>query len=155
MNFAAIILLLLLAVLLIVAAVGDVRTRIIPNGLNLAVALLAPVWWIAVGYSGHDMLLQIGLSGSVLALFAACFAVGMMGGGDVKLLAALALWLPMGRMAVLLVWMALGGGVLTLAMLAAHRLRKSPDRIEVPYGVAISAAALLIVANEILTVPGT
>lgn len=155
MNLAAILLLLLLAALLIVAAVGDVRTRIIPNRLNLAVALLAPVWWIAIGYSGHAMLLQIGLSAAVLAVFAACFAIGMMGGGDVKLLAALALWLPMGRMAVLLVWMALGGGVLTLAMLAAHRLRKSPDRIEIPYGVAISAAALLIVANEILTVPGT
>ncbi len=155
MGTSAILLLLLLAALLIAAAVGDVRTRLIPNRLTLAVALLAPAWWIAAGYSGHDMLLQIALSAGVLTVFAACFALGMMGGGDVKLLAALALWLPLVRMAQLLVWMALAGGVLTLAMLIAHRLRKSQGRLEIPYGVAISAAALLIVANEILTVPGT
>jgi prepilin peptidase CpaA len=74
-----------------------------------------------------------------------------MGGGDVKLLAALGLWLPLIKMLVLLEWMALGGGLLTLGMVIAHRLRKSPEKLEIPYGVAIVGAGLLIVANDILT----
>ncbi len=144
-------LLLILAVLLVVAATGDVRTRIIPNRLNAAIALLAIPFWFATGLSGHAMLIQIGLALAVLAIFAACFVVGMMGGGDVKLLTALALWMPFDKMAILLVWMALAGGVLTLAMLIFHRLRKNTEKIEIPYGVAISAAALLVVTNDILT----
>ena len=39
----------LLAILLIVAAVIDVRTFTISNGLNAAVALLAPVYWWSIG----------------------------------------------------------------------------------------------------------
>ena len=38
-----------LSALLIAAAVTDLRTRIISNRLNLAVALLAPLWWLASG----------------------------------------------------------------------------------------------------------
>ncbi len=41
-------LLIALAALLVVAAVIDVRTFTISNRLNLAVALLAPVYWLAV-----------------------------------------------------------------------------------------------------------
>ena len=143
----------ILAVLLVIAAVGDIRSRIIPNWLNAAIALLAIPFWFAVGLDTHAMLIQVGLASVVLALFAACFVIGMMGGGDVKMLAALALWMPLGKMAALLVWMAVAGGVLTLGMLLVHRLRKSSDKLEIPYGVAISASALLLVANDILTVP--
>ena len=39
----------LLAILLLVAAVIDVRTFTISNGLNLAVALLAPLYWWSIG----------------------------------------------------------------------------------------------------------
>lgn len=144
-------LLLILAVLLVIAAAGDIKARIIPNRLNAGIALLAIPFWVAAGLGWHDILIQIGLSFAVLAIFGACFAIGMMGGGDVKLLTALALWMPLGQMATLLVWMALGGGVLTAAMLILHRLRRATEKIEVPYGVAISAAALLLVTNDILT----
>lgn len=147
-------LLLILAILLVVAATGDIRTRIIPNRLNAGIALLAIPFWLAMGLNGQAMLIQIGLAIAIFAVFAACFVIGMMGGGDVKLLAALALWMPLGQMATLLVWMALAGGVLTLAMLIAHRLRKNRNTLEIPYGVAIAAAALLIVTNNILTTPG-
>jgi len=144
-------LLLILALLLVVAAIGDIRTRIIPNRLNAAVALLAIPFWLAMGLSGQAMLIQVALACVILAVFAACFAIGMMGGGDVKLLAALALWMPLGKMLTLLMWMALGGGVLTLAMVIAHRLRRRAEAIEIPYGVAIAGAAILLVTNDILT----
>ena len=121
-HFSALMLLGLLALLVAVAAVSDIRSRTISNGLNLIVALLALPWWWSMGLSGWEMLGQIALATGVLVLFAACFAAGMMGGGDVKLLAALALWLPFVELAQLLIWMALGGGVLTVAMLLRRRL---------------------------------
>ena len=151
MSFPALALLALLAMLLLAAAATDIGSRIIPNHLNAAIALLALPWWLALGYGGHAILLQIGLAVAVFAGFAACFAAGMMGGGDVKLLAAIALWLPWPMMLILLMWMAIAGGLLTLGMLVAYRLRKAPERPEIPYGVAIVAAALLVMTNAILT----
>jgi prepilin peptidase CpaA len=142
----------LLGLLLLWAAATDIRSRIISNRLNLAIALLAVPWWLVAGLSGQDILLQIGAAAAVLLLFGCCFALGMMGGGDVKLLAALALWLPLGAMLSMLVWMAIAGGVLTIGMVVAHKLRNAPNRPEIPYGVAIVASALLIVTNDILTI---
>ena len=59
---------------------------------------------------------------AVFAVFAGLFALGLMGGGDVKLLGALALWLPWQAMSTLLVIMALVGGVITLVTVIHHRM---------------------------------
>jgi len=150
MNSAAF-LLAVLALMLLVAAAGDIRARIIPNKLNIAIALLAPFYWWALGASGNAMLIHIAVAAAALALFGALFAAGMMGGGDVKLITALALWLPAMTMLNMLVWMAIGGGVLTIIMLIVHALRRTPGRPEVPYGVAIVGATFLVMANDILT----
>jgi len=151
MSVYIILMLALLAALLLVAAVTDLRSRIISNRLNAVIALLAVPWWFALGLSGYDILFQLALAAGVLVLFAICFALGMMGGGDVKLLAALGLWLPLTKMLMLLEIMALGGGLLTIGMVVAHKLRKAPGKPEIPYGVAIVGAGLLILANDILT----
>jgi len=151
MSVYAIVMLCLLGALLLTAAVTDIRSRIISNRLNATIALLAVPWWFAIHLSGYEILFQCGLAAALLVLFAIFFAMGMMGGGDVKLLAALGLWLPLTKMLILLEWMALGGGLLTLGMLIAHRLRKAPGKPEIPYGVAIVGAGLLVVANDILT----
>jgi prepilin peptidase CpaA len=141
----------LLAALLIAGMATDLRARIIPNALNLAIALLALAWWWAEGLSGREMLFQLALAGGVFVVFAGLFALGAMGGGDVKLLAAVALWLPPALLLPMLTWMAIGGGILTLVMLAQHRLRRRAGRPEVPYGVAIAGATMLVMANGILT----
>lgn len=144
-------LLLLLAGMLVWALATDLRTRIISNRLNAAIALLAPLYWLSIGLSPWpDMAMQIGLSLGVLALFAGLFALGLMGGGDVKMLAALALWLPAGALLWLLVLMALLGGVVTVATLVHHRLRRRVGPAEVPYGVAISLAALWVIGEPYL-----
>jgi prepilin peptidase CpaA len=147
----AAILLLILAAMLVVAAAGDIRARIIPNRLNIAVALLAPAYWWATGATGGEILLHLGLAVALLAFFGALFAAGMMGGGDVKLITVLALWLPPMAMLNMLVWMAVGGGALTVLMLIIHAARRAPGRPEVPYGVAIVGATMLVMANDILT----
>lgn len=140
-----------LAVLLVIAAVTDIRSRIISNWLNIAVAALAPLFWMANGLSfWPDMVLQVALAAAVFAIFAALFALGMMGGGDVKLLAALALWLPLQPMMTLLVIMSVLGGVVTLITVVHHRVRRGMGRPEVPYGVAISLAGLWVVGERYL-----
>jgi prepilin peptidase CpaA len=145
----------LLALLLLVAAWGDLRTRTIPNGLNAAIALLAPLWWWAHGLPlWPDIAWQIGLAILVFALFAGAFAIGMMGGGDVKMIGALALWLPPWGLGRMLVVMALAGGVLTIVVAAEHKLRRRDGQPEIPYGVAIAAAGLFVIANDILTTSG-
>jgi prepilin peptidase CpaA len=145
-------LLLLLVVLLLIAAWGDIRTRTIPNWLNGAVAILAIGWWWAEGMGLYpEIAMRIAIAVAVFILFAIFFAIGAMGGGDVKLIAALALWLTPPQLVHMLMGMAVGGGVLTLAMLLIHRLRRQPGRPEIPYGVAISAATLLTLSNDILT----
>ena len=144
----------LLAIALVWAAWIDLRTRIIPNRLTLAIALVAPLWW----GSRHmpiwpDTMIQIGLALLVLLLFAGLFALGAMGADDVKLIAALALWLPPAAFLTMLVAMALIGGGVTLATLAWHRWAKRPGTPEIPYGIAISLAGLWVITNELLTIP--
>ena len=144
-------LLLALAAILIVAAVIDVRTFTISNRLNLAVALLAPVYWASVALSPWPgIAVQIAAAATVFALLAAAFYAGMMGGGDVKLAAALALWFPPLFTVKFLVLMSLAGGVLTLLLLAWHRAHKREGRPEIPYGVAIAFGALAILAQRFL-----
>lgn len=144
-------LLIVLATLLVVAAVVDVRTFTISNKLTLAVALLAPVYWLAVPVTlWPEVPIQIAGAVIVFLLLAAAFYAGMMGGGDVKLAAALALWFPPGLTIKFLVLMSIAGGVLTLALLAWHRAKRREGRPEIPYGVAIAFGGLAILAQPYL-----
>jgi prepilin peptidase CpaA len=141
----------LLAVAMLVAAIGDWRTREIPNWLNGTIALLAiPFWW-SVGLSlWPGVALQIGLAAAVFGLFAIAFRFGAMGGGDVKMAAALALWLPFEGIVTLLVVMSIAGGVLTVAMLAAHRMAKAAGQPEIPYGIAIAFGGFWLIGERFL-----
>jgi prepilin peptidase CpaA len=144
-------LLAVLAILLVVAAVIDVRTFTISNRLNITVALLAPLYWLAAGLPlWPDAATQIAVAAGVFLLLAGAFAIGMMGGGDVKLAAALGLWFAPSATLLFLVVMSLAGGVLTLALLVAHRLRSKAGRPEIPYGVAIAFGGLVILAQRFL-----
>jgi prepilin peptidase CpaA len=141
----------LLALLLLIAAYGDLKSRTIANELNLAVALLAvPFWWASGLALWPDIALQLGVAALVFCFFAAAFALGAMGGGDVKLIAALALWLPWQALLIMLLIMSIAGGALTAAMLVRHRLRKGEGQIEVPYGVAIAFGGLWLIGQRFL-----
>lgn len=141
----------LLAVILVVAAMIDVRTYTISNRLNATVALLAiPYWWATGAAVWPDIAIQLGMAAGVFALLALAFWAGMMGGGDVKLAAALALWFSPASTVKFLVLMSLAGGLVTLVVVVLHRLRKREGRPEIPYGVAIAAGALAILAQRFL-----
>jgi prepilin peptidase CpaA len=139
----------ILAATLIVAAAGDLRSRIIPNKLNAAIALLAvPFWWMSGLTFWPEVALQVGVAAAVFLLFALAFQLGAMGGGDVKLVAAIALWLPPVATVKLLVVMSIAGGVLTIAMMA--RRGGAGGKIEVPYGVAIAFGGLWLIGERFL-----
>jgi prepilin peptidase CpaA len=141
----------ILAALLIVAARGDIRTRTIPNGLNAAIALGAIPFWYFAGVSlWPGVAIQIAVAAVVFALFAIPFYFGAMGGGDVKMLGALALWLPLGAIVKLLVVMSLAGGVLTIAVLIRHKRAKAESELEIPYGVAIAFGGMWLIAERFL-----
>lgn len=140
-----------LAIALLVAAFTDIRRRQIDNGLNAAIALGAPVYWWSAGLSlWPDVAWQLGLALATLSVTAVLFALRAMGGGDVKLLSALALWIAPLWFARLLVIMALVGGVLTLVLGAWHVARRSKKKLAIPYGVAISGAGLWVLAVQFL-----
>ena len=137
-----------LAIALLIAAVSDLRTRLIHNWLTFGIALAAPAFWWASGLSlWPGVAGQIGLGLAAFAVLAGLFAAGAMGGGDVKLLTALALWLPWQPFLKLVVAMALLGGVLTLLCVARHRIGRHTGKLEIPYGVAIAGAGLWVLAN--------
>jgi prepilin peptidase CpaA len=144
-------LLALLALLLVAAAVIDVRTFTISNRLVVAVALLAPVYWWSAGVPlWPEAAIHVAVALGVFILLALAFYAGMMGGGDVKLAAALALWFSPESTLRFLVFMSIAGGVLTLVVLLAHRFRGKPGRPEIPYGVAIAIGALVILTQRFL-----
>jgi prepilin peptidase CpaA len=150
-NGLSTLLLAALAALLLGACWCDLRARTIPNGLNLAIALLAiPFWWSVGLPLWPDAALQVGMALLVFAAFAIAFALGAMGGGDVKLVAAIALWLPFQAVFALLFVMSLAGGVLTLALWLRHRLARREGRLEIPYGVAIAFGGLWLISERFL-----
>ncbi|WP_416354495.1 A24 family peptidase [Sphingomonas sp. Leaf28] len=137
--------------LLVSAGIEDARTREIANWKNAAVALLAPLWWYANGLDiWPDMALQLGVALAVFAVFLLVFHFGLMGGGDVKLIVALALWLPFPAYLSMLMVMSIAGGVVTIVMMAERIIKKTSATIEVPYGVAIAFAGLLALREPLL-----
>ena len=132
-----------LAGLLLAAGIEDARTREIANAKNAAIAALAPLWWWANGLGSSDIGVQLLVAAIVFAIFLVTFARGWMGGGDVKMISALALWLPLGGLVQMLMLMSVLGGAITVAMMLERRWQRRIGEIEVPYGVAIAAAALL------------
>jgi prepilin peptidase CpaA len=138
-------LLVALAIALLVAAFTDLRSRHIHNKLNAAIALCAPLFWLVQpDFTMIDVAWQIGVALLTLVVLAGFFAMGWMGGGDVKLLTALALWVKPGDFVSLIIYMAIIGGVLTLAFGAWHIARRQRDRLVIPYGVAIAAAGIIV-----------
>lgn len=140
-----------LAAALLVAAFTDIRRRQIDNWLNAAIALGAPLfWWASDMALWPDVAIQLGVAAATFAVLAALFAFGAMGGGDVKLLTALALWISPRFFVDLLLIMALAGGLLTIVLGSWHIARRQRDKLAIPYGVAIAIGGLWVLGFHYL-----
>lgn len=150
-NIALPILIFTLGGLLVSAGVEDARKREIANWKNAAIALMAPLWWYCNGLDPWpEMAIQLGIATAIFALFCLAFHFNMMGGGDVKMIGALALWLPFPALLTMLTIMAIAGGAITLVMMIDRAVRKHRDAVEVPYGIAIAMAGLLALREPLL-----
>jgi prepilin peptidase CpaA len=151
--------------LLLLAAVEDVRRRRLPNLVTGALAALFLPYALSAP-DGPDVSAALALGGLTFLAGWALFARGLVGGGDVKLMAAVALWagteqilsfllvtsLAGGALALLtLVWRqwgllicaSLGGlGLGRLAPAHAHAPAQGPETL--PYGLAIAAGGLVV-----------
>lgn len=123
-----------LLVILMIAAIIDIRSRQVPNRLvltGLATTLvLLPIFQL--------LPFAHALAGSVagLLIFLPFYIIGMMGAGDVKLLAIVGSVLGPSDLIQATVHVFLAGGIVTVLYLLARRT--SPPSQNVPYAVAIA-----------------
>lgn len=140
-----------LAIALVIAAFTDMRRRQIDNWLNALIALAAPAFWWASGLDlWPGVAIQLGVAAGAFVILAGLFALRWMGGGDVKLLTALALWVPPYIFMQLLLIMSLVGGALTIVLAGWHIIRGERDKIKIPYGIAIAIGGLWVLAVNYL-----
>lgn len=124
--------------ILTVAAVGDVRRRVIPDLLTLVVFAAG----IALRLSSHAAGFWVSaLAGAaVYVALAVLVHANVIGGADAKLTAAVSFLVPAVKVPGLLVDIALAGGALSLLYLLARQLRPRINAT-LPYGVAIVAGS--------------
>lgn len=115
-----------LAGLLFVGALIDIESRRLPNGLTATVAALYGLY-VAVSPTPVDWVSAVIVASAVFALGFVCFAFQLMGGGDVKLMAGLALWSGLDHIMLFLVTTSLAGGLLSIVMLLVRRCLRSPS----------------------------
>ncbi len=152
--------------LLIWAATSDIHNLVIPNRVSTAVAGLWLAWAaarLAGGSLVGPLVLSAGLGAGAFALGAALFAMRFVGGGDVKLFAAVTLWAGPGLAMPFLFLTLLAGGVLALSVLLFRFTRNlmmqpaagapvlavsvalmSALKSTVPFGMAISVGGLFV-----------
>jgi len=150
----------LYVLLLCVAAALDTWKFIIPNFITLALIALFVATALYLPFD-VDWLSHLGSGAVVLAAGAVLFAFNKLGGGDVKLLAAVALWAGFEHLPDLLMYVTLGGGALAVALIVVRRVifslrvagvggeTSTVPRVllsgeAVPYGLAIAPSAILV-----------
>jgi len=128
------------------AALSDLRRLRIPNRDSvLLVATFLIAAFVAASGMWAEVLPHLAAGLAVFVVGAALFALGIWGGGDAKLLAAVAVWTGFAGLARLLLVMALVGGALALVVLVLRRAKSSRRCAvagHVPYGIAIGAGAV-------------
>jgi prepilin peptidase CpaA len=105
----------------VAASVIDMRTRRVPNELNLMLAAMGLVL-AASGMSGLTLVAALAGCGVGLAMMLPGFLLGATGAGDVKLFAAMGTLVGPTHMVRAFVFTALAGGIMAVAI-AVHRGR--------------------------------
>lgn len=124
----------------------DLDHHIIPDGLNLLIALTGIAYGIYNSSSIKAMVLGFLVGGVIIFVVA---LIGPMGGGDIKLFAALGIWLgPLYTGFAIVISFILGGviGILLIAL----KLRGRKDHIAFGPFIGISALMMILFGNEII-----
>ena len=139
------------------AAALDLFTMKIPNRLSAVLVLAFLPLALLAGLGPWDILDHVGAGLVGLLLGVLLFIPGWFGGGDAKLMAAIALWLGFDSLLPYVLYVALAGGfIATLFSMVrsvplpraflgeAWALRLHRTDAGIPYGIALAAGALLV-----------
>lgn len=142
------------------AAVRDLLTMLIPNTVSIALVVAFAAFAVSGGLGWDVVAWHLGAGLAALAVTFTLFALGYIGGGDAKLVAATALWIGFDQLGDYLIIASLAGGALTLGLLAirAHPLPFAVARLPfalhlhdaktgVPYGIALALSALIVLPD--------
>lgn len=156
--------LVIFSTLMLWAAYSDLSSYTLSNRLCLAVALLYPVYLLTLIFHNHglpvaDIMISLALAVIIFIICAGFFALGLMGGGDVKLMPAVALWAGADHILPYLFIASVTGGLFAIAVIVRNRLNQSKyykssgninlsvaniKQSAVPYGVGIAIGGLYV-----------
>lgn len=151
------------ALILVAAALSDIRDRTIPNVLPALLVILFFVAVLFIPSLRDEMGWRVIAAMITFAIGLAVFSAGLIGGGDVKLFAALVLWYPLVEIGALITATGVAGLFVALlfAWLEFTAQRKAEGVVgretvradiraalqtKVPYGVAILAGHVLMMS---------
>jgi prepilin peptidase CpaA len=155
-------------VVLVGAAISDILWLRIPNWLSALLAVWFVVYAVIAGVAIEAIALRLGLGASALLIGFALYSFGLLGGGDVKLIAASAIWVGPHELMMFLLLVAISGGVLAAALFFVRKsyfpspgwllgkrwyVRLISDGDGIPYGVAICAGGLLTFHEALAALP--
>lgn len=149
----AVLILVLFPIAMIWIGFKDLMVLKITNGMVVAIAAGFAISAVIAGLDPLSVGITVLSAFGVMAVGFALFTLGMVGGGDAKLAAALTLWVSPALLPEFFLVTAMVGAVLALILLLVKRLRPvSPDtsrrvpqsvkESRVPYGIALAGGAL-------------
>jgi prepilin peptidase CpaA len=146
--------------LMAVAAVSDLISMTISNRISLLLLAGFPLMAYVAGLPFETIGWHVLAGVAMLAVGFFFFAMGWIGGGDAKLMAATAVWFGWSHLFEYALLASFLGGALTLAIVCARRYalplrlnqidwiaRLHDKKNGVPYGIALAAAALILYPN--------
>lgn len=152
--------------LLCFAAARDIATRLIPDGVSIAILVVGLGSRMVEGWSAA--LVSLGVAVALFFLLMLLSMRGFLGGGDAKLMGAMAAGLAPDQTWTFIVATVMAGGVLGLAYLAGRRMvpeaglvpggpmlrrvlaveaRRIRRRGPLPYAVAIAAGGVFLLLS--------
>lgn len=149
------------ALLLGYGALCDLRALRIPNWISLVLAIGFFPFAMGSGMDWGGVLAHYATGVGALAALAVLFVFGLLGGGDVKLFAAAAVWMGWSLLLPFTLAVALAGGILSLLILLARagsrRAGGAPEWIAprlapgsaAPYGIAIAAGGVYVMIRAV------
>jgi prepilin peptidase CpaA len=112
--------------LLVFAALHDIGFRTVPNRVSVAL-LVCGVVLRTIDGGTHELFWGVLCGGAVFLVTYACWRFGWMGGADVKLLTAAAVFVPPGMVPTLLLTTSFAGGLIALVYIVGSRMVPRPQ----------------------------
>ena len=134
--------------ILMLMTVTDFEQQVILDEMVFAFALLGLCYVFHLQLPLTDHLLA-SIGGGLLFLFLAIVSKGALGGGDIKLIAALGLWLGWKSLLSVILYGAMMGGIAALLLLLTQKLKRGQYFAYGPY-FALSSIGILLKWLQIL-----